>query len=71
MLETNVLMDILIRERQAELRHLAARSAWFRDAAPARDRRHSLRERLGLALIRAGRALLRHGPSYTARRRLA
>jgi len=36
------------------------------------DRRHSLRERVGMALIQAGRALLRHGRGYApARRRLA
>jgi hypothetical protein len=65
MIESSVLVDILIREREAELRALALRRAWFRGAYPERERRHSLRARLGFSLIQAGRALLRHRPAYT------
>jgi hypothetical protein len=72
MMESSVLIDVLIREREAELRALALTRAAARGADPEGDRRPSLRERLGLSLIHAGRALLRHGPSYsTARRRVA
>jgi hypothetical protein len=72
MIESSVMIDALIREREAELRALALRRAWFRGARPEREHRHSLRERLGYSLIQAGRALLRHGPGYaTASRRLA
>jgi hypothetical protein len=72
MLDSVVLVDALIRERQAELRQLAARHAWFRNSSPERERRHSLRERFGFALIQIGRALLRHRPAYAvARRHLA
>jgi hypothetical protein len=72
MIESSVMIDALIREREAELRALALRRAWFRGAQPEREHRHSLRERLGYSLIQAGRALLRHGPAYTtASRRLA
>ena len=68
-----MLIDVLIREREAALRALALTRAAARGAAdPEGDRRPSLRERLGLSLIHAGRALLRHGPAYaTARRRAA
>ncbi len=70
MIESSVMVDVLIREREAELRQLALRRAAMRGATP--EPRHSLRERLGYTLIQAGRALLRHGPAYaTARRRLA
>jgi hypothetical protein len=72
MLDSVVLVDALIRERQAEMRQLAARQAWFRNSAPERERRHSLRERFGFALIQIGRSLLRHRPAYAvARRHLA
>jgi hypothetical protein len=70
MIESSLMVDVLIREREAELRTLALRRAALHGMDT--DRRHSLRERLGFVLIQAGRALLRHGPGYTpARRRLA
>jgi hypothetical protein len=72
MIESSVMVDVLIREREAELRALALRRAAYRSLDSARDRRHSLRERLGFSLIQAGRALLRHGSAYApASRRLA
>jgi hypothetical protein len=72
MMESSVLIDVLVREREAELRALALTRAAARRADPECDRRPSLRERLGLSLIHAGRAMLRHGPAYsTARRRVA
>jgi hypothetical protein len=71
-IESSLMIDVLIREREAELRALALRRGWFRSAYPERERRRSLRERLGLSLIQAGRALLRQGPGYAAAsRRLA
>jgi hypothetical protein len=70
MIESSVMVDVLIRERERELRALALRRAALHGVDS--DRRHSLRERIGMALIQAGRALLRHGPGYSpARRRLA
>jgi hypothetical protein len=70
MIESSVMVDVLIRERERELRALALRRAAFH--AVESDRRHSLRERVGMALIQAGRTLLRHGRGYApARRRLA
>ncbi len=70
MIESSVMVDVLIQERERELRSLALRRAAFRGMDS--DRRHSLRERIGMALIQTGRALLRHGPGYAAaRRRLA
>jgi hypothetical protein len=72
MIESSLMVDVLIREREAELRALALRRAAYRDSDSARDRRHSLRERLGFFLIQTGRALVRHGRAYApARRRLA
>jgi hypothetical protein len=72
MTEVSMLVDVLIRERQAELRALALHRLWLRAGQPERERRHSLRARLGFSLIQAGRALLRHGPAYAATsRRLA
>jgi hypothetical protein len=72
MIESSVMVDVLIREREAELRALALRRAAYRSSDSERDRRHSLRERLGFSLIQAGRALLRHGSAYaSAPRRLA
>lgn len=66
----DVFLEIFIREREAWVNRLVAERALLRGAA--RGRVHSLRERLGFSLIRAGRALLRHRPAYaTARRRLA
>jgi len=68
----DLLVSVLMREREIETRRAAALSALLRGAYPKRDRRHSLRERLGFSLIQAGRALLRHGPACAAaRRRLA
>lgn len=70
MIESSVMVDVLIREREAELRQLALRRAALRAATP--EPRRSLRERLGYILIQAGRALLRHDPAYAAaHRRLA
>ena len=72
MLHTNdLLVSVLMRERERDAARAAALSALLRDASPSRDRRHSLRARLGISLIQAGRALLRHGPAYSARRGLA
>ena len=72
MFNTNdLLVSVLMRERERDAARAAALSALLRDATPSRDRRHSLRERLGISLIQAGRALLRHGPAYSARRGLA
>ena len=68
----DLLVSVLMRERERETEKTATLNALLRDAYPERDRRHSLRERLGFSLIRAGRALLRHGPAHpAARRRLA
>jgi hypothetical protein len=69
MMESSVLIDVLIREREAALRALVLSRAAARGADPEGDRRPSLRQRLGLSLIHAGRALLRHGPAYSAARR--
>ena len=69
MIESSVMVDVLIRERERELRALALRRAAFHGVES--DRRHSLRERVGMALIQAGRALLRHGRGYSPARRLA
>jgi hypothetical protein len=65
----DLLTSVLMRERERETARAAALSALLRGAPPARERRRSLRERLGFSLIQAGRALLRHGPAYTAARR--
>ena len=68
----DLLVDVLMREREGDARRAAVYSALLRGADPKRERRRSLRERLGFSLIQAGRALLRHGPAYaTAPRRLA
>ena len=68
----DLLVTVLIRDREYEAEKAAALGALLRDAYPRRERPHSLRARLGLSLIQAGRALLRHRPAYaTARRRLA
>jgi hypothetical protein len=67
----DLLTGILMQEREREAERAAALSALLRGAHPDRDRRHTLRERLGFSLIQVGRALLR-GPAYAAaRRRLA
>jgi hypothetical protein len=69
---SDLLVSVLIQERERAATQAAALSALLRDADPRRDRRRSLRERLGVSLIQAGRALLRHRPAYSAaRRRLA
>jgi hypothetical protein len=65
----DLLTSILIRERERETARAAALGALLRQAYPERDHRHSLRKRLGFSLIQAGRALLRHGPAYSATRR--
>jgi len=68
----DLLATVLIRDRELEAAKAAAVSALLRAAYPRRERSHSFRERVGLSLIQAGRALLRHGTAYaTARRRLA
>jgi hypothetical protein len=72
MLDTHdMLTAVLMRERERETERAAALGALLRQAYRERDRRHSLRERLGFSLIQAGRALLRQGPAYSARRGLA
>ena len=67
----DLLVSVLMKERERDAVRAAALGRLLRDAGPRRDRRHSLRERLGVSLIQAGRALLRHGPAYSARRGLA
>ena len=68
----DLLVTVLIRDREREAAQAAAMSTLLRGAYPRRERTHSFRARIGLSLIQAGRALLRHGPAYaTARRRLA
>lgn len=70
MLSSNdLLVSVLMLEREREAARAAAVSGLLRGAYPERERRHSLRERLGFSLIQAGRALLRHGPAYAAARR--
>ena len=72
MLDTHDLLTaVLMRERERETERAAALGALLRQASRERDHRHSLRERLGFSLIQAGRALLRQGPAYSARRGLA
>ena len=66
---SDLLVNVLVRERERETAMAAALGALMRDAYPERERRHSLRARLGFSLIQAGRALLRHGPAYSAARR--
>ncbi|HEY7601377.1 MAG TPA: hypothetical protein VIB60_02620 [Methylomirabilota bacterium] len=68
-----LLVTVLMRERERATERHARLSALLRGASPERERRHSLRERLGFSLIQVGRALLRHGPAYAvvARRRAA
>jgi hypothetical protein len=69
MLETVLLVDVLIRERQHEVEKRAWRQALLREAPPIHGRHRSVRERLGLALIQVGRSLLRHRPAYVVARR--
>jgi hypothetical protein len=72
MLDTHDLLTaVLMRERERETERAAALAALLRQSYRERDHRHSLRERLGFSLIQAGRALLRQGPAYSARRGLA
>jgi hypothetical protein len=69
---SDLMVEVLIREREAQARRVAALRTLLREAGPERERRRSLRQRLGFSLIQAGRALMRHGPAYgAARRRLA
>jgi hypothetical protein len=71
MIETGMMVDVLIQQRELELRDLALRRA-ARAAYPERERRHSLREWLGHSLIQVGRALLRRQSVLaTATRRAA
>lgn len=65
----DLLVSVLVREREREIEMAAALGALMRDAYPERERHHSLRERLGFSLIQVGRALLRHGPACSAARR--
>jgi len=58
--------EILVRDRQAQLRELAARCALRR---ALRGPRRPLRVRVGLALIRGGRWLARREPAWTVERR--
>jgi hypothetical protein len=68
----DLLVEVLMRDREREARKAAVYGALRRGANPQRDRRRSLRERLGFSLIQAGRALLRHGPAHASvTRRLA
>jgi hypothetical protein len=68
----DLLVEVLMREREREARKAVVYGALRRGANPKRDRRRSLRERLGISLIQAGRALLRHGTAYASvPRRLA
>jgi hypothetical protein len=68
----DLLVTVMIRDREREAAKAAALSTLMRDAYPRRERPHSFRARIGLSLIQAGRALLRHRPAYaTAGRRLA
>jgi hypothetical protein len=61
-------IEMLVRDRHGQLRDLAARCAVRR---VLRQPRPPLRVRLGLALIRGGRWLVRGGPAWSGRRRLA
>ena len=65
----DLLVTVLVRERERDTVSAAWLSALLRNAYPERERRRSLRERLGFSLIQAGRALLRHGPAYAVARR--
>lgn len=65
---SDLLVEVLMREREREQQRAAAVGALLRAARPERPRRHTLRERLGFSLIQAGRALLRQGPGYQAAR---
>jgi hypothetical protein len=67
----DLLLTVLMREREREAANAVRLSALLRSAYPERNRRRSLRERLGVSLIQAGRALLRHGPAYAVARRRA
>jgi hypothetical protein len=68
----DLLVTVMIRDREREAAKAAALSTLLRNAYPRRERSHSFRARIGLSLIQAGRALLRHRPAYTtAGRRLA
>jgi len=68
----DLLVDVLVREREREGEKAAALHALLRGAYEERTRRHSLRARLGFSLIQAGRTLLRRRPAYaTASRRPA
>jgi len=71
MIETGMMVDVLMQQREMELREMALRRA-ARAAYPERERRHSLRELLGHSMMQAGRALLRrHSVLATVSRRVA
>jgi hypothetical protein len=65
----DLLVTVLMQERERETVRAATVSAMLRNAYPEPERRRSLRERLGFSLIQAGRVLLRHRPAYAAARR--
>jgi hypothetical protein len=67
----DLLVTTLMRERERETARAAMISLMLRNAHPAAQRGHSLREWLGLSLIQAGRALLRHRTAYAVPRRRA
>ena len=68
---SDLLVSVLMHDREREAAGAARLNALLRGAYPERSRRHSLRERLGFSLIQAGRSLLRHGPAYAVARRRA
>jgi hypothetical protein len=71
MIESSLMVNVLIQEREAALRALALQREARRGIRSDRSRPHSLRERLGFSLIQAGRALLRGGLAYAAASRRA
>lgn len=67
--DCDLFVAAMIEEREQWARRLAREHALLDGARP---HRHTLRERAGMWLIHAGRALLRQTPAYrAARRRLA
>lgn len=67
MFEVNDLfVETVVRERERQVARMSREAALLRDSRPPRA--HGLRERLGLGLIQAGRALLRREPEYAASR---
>lgn len=67
---SDLFIDTLIRDRERWVVRFSREAMLLRASRPARPT--SLRQRVGLGLIQAGRALLRHEPAYAAPgRRLA